>query len=142
MDPENAVVALCAEGMATGDDALFLRAWEVAADDWERCVAAHYVALSRPEAAQRLRWNRRCLELADAVGDARVAGFYPSLHASLGRAWEDLGEVAAAREEFERAAGRAGVLGEDAYGASLREAIAEGLRRTGGVGPRGWAGVR
>jgi hypothetical protein len=142
MDPENPVVALCAEGMATGDGALFLRAWEVAGDDWERCVAAHYVALSRPSAGERLRWNLRCLELADAVGDARVAGFYPSLHASVGRAWEELGDVPAAREAFERAAGHGGVLGEDAYGESLRGLIADGLRRTGAVVPEGWAGVR
>lgn len=131
MDPENPVVRLCARGMANDDGELFLRAWEVASDDYERCVAAHYVARTRATAGERLRWNLRCLELADAVGDARVAGFYPSLHAALGQGYEEAGDAGRARAHFERAAGHAGALSEDAYGNWLRIAVAGGLRRTG-----------
>ncbi|MGW0983925.1 hypothetical protein ACWD33_24265 [Streptomyces xiamenensis] len=53
MDPENPVVRLCARGMANDDGELFLRAWEVASDDYERCVAAHYVARTRATAGER-----------------------------------------------------------------------------------------
>jgi hypothetical protein len=51
MDPNNPIVKLCAEGMrAEGDgrfdDArdLFMQAWSASQDDYEACVAAHYVA--------------------------------------------------------------------------------------------------
>lgn len=51
IDPDNAVVKLCAQGMQAegagrrGDArALFEQAWEIAGDDYERCIAAHYLA--------------------------------------------------------------------------------------------------
>jgi len=138
MDPNNPVVRLCSEGMRAEsegrpDDArtAFTRAWEAATDDYDACVAAHYVARHQATAEQTLRWNAECLARADRVGDARVRGFYPSLHLNLGRAQLDLGDTERAREHFRQAAERIGDAGDGPYGDWTRYAAAQGLRATG-----------
>ncbi|MER6998613.1 hypothetical protein [Streptomyces sp. NPDC000410] len=137
MNPDNPVVQLCAQGMSAeaegrGADAraLFLRAWEAATDDYEACVAAHYLARHQPTPEETLRWNRKCLARADRVGDERVRGFYPSLHGSIGRALLDLGDVTEARTHFEAAAGRLADLPPGPYADWLRLCVARGLRAT------------
>jgi len=70
------------------------------------------------------------LSRADAVGDDRVRGFYPSLYLSLGRSYEDLGERDEARRHYDLAAWHTGDLPADGYGAMIRRGIAGGQRRT------------
>jgi hypothetical protein len=91
VDPDNPVVRLCTEGMAAEaqgrHDAAkdrFEQAWQIAADDYERCVAAHYLARQQDGPEQTLRWNEECLRYAELVGDERVAGFLPSLYLNIG----------------------------------------------------------
>lgn len=140
MNPDNPVVRLCREGMqaeAEGRDTdartLFEQAWASATDDYEACVAAHYVARHQPTPLDTLHWTQVCLERADAVGDERVAAFYPSLHANLGRAHRDLGDTAKAAEHFRLAADHLGALPADSYRDWLRSSIADGLRSTGAI---------
>ncbi|GGZ30136.1 hypothetical protein GCM10010387_24570 [Streptomyces inusitatus] len=137
MNPENPVVRLCARGMRAeaegrADEAagLFLRAWEAAEDDYEACVAAHYLARHQPTAEETLRWNQECLDRADRVGDERVRPFYPSLHGTMGRAWLDLGDAVRARAHFEAAAARLDDLPPGQYAEWLRLCVARGLRAT------------
>ncbi|MCO5995051.1 hypothetical protein [Actinoallomurus rhizosphaericola] len=143
MNPDNPVVRLCSEGMraeaeARQNDArdLFRRAWETATDDYEACVAAHYVARHQPTSEDTLHWNRECLARADRVGDERVRAFYPSLHLNIAKACRDLGRLDEAREHFQRAAACVDALPQGQYGDWNRFAIAEGLRSTGGLDPR------
>jgi len=134
MDPNNPVVRLVGQGMqaetqgrAADARALFRQAWEVAADDYEACVAAHYVARHQETPEDVLRWNTLCLERADGVGDDRVRGFYPSLHLNLARAHADLGAEDRAHEHYRLAA----ECIEDApigpYRDGIRYAVAAGL---------------
>ncbi|MEV0261343.1 hypothetical protein AB0I49_08355 [Streptomyces sp. NPDC050617] len=145
MDPGNPVVRLCVQGMeaetrGAGADAdarrLFVRAWETAADDYEACVAAHYVARHQPTARATLNWNAECLRRAELVGDERVRGFFPSLHLNMARAHQELGDRVSAREHFRRAAGALADAPPGPYGDWGRYAVAEGLRGTGGVDGR------
>lgn len=113
MDPNDPVVRLCAEGMqaeAAGrpDDAraLFERAWAARRDDFDACVAAHYVARHQASDAETLAWNRRALDHARAVGDGRADGLYASLHLNLGRSYEVTGDAGAARAQYALAAER------------------------------------
>jgi tetratricopeptide (TPR) repeat protein len=140
MHPDNPVVALCAQGMqaeAEGDldaaGALFEQAWEARSDDFEACVAAHYVARHQTTAVGVLEWNRRALEHADAVGDERVAGFYPSLYLNLGWAHEQLDEPREARRFYVLAAGSAEELADYSYGDMVRGGVAAGLQRIAGA---------
>ena len=137
MDPGNPVVKLCAEGMRAefegrGADAhaLFLRAWETRTDDYEACIAAHFVARYQQEPEEMLRWNREALERANAVRDERVQDFYPSLYLNLGKAHEEVGSPAEARRCYRLAADLAVALPADPYGDTVRAASAAGLERT------------
>lgn len=136
MDLGNPVLMLCQDGMraeAEGRPAdaqtLFEQAWEKRTDDYEACVAAHYLARHQQDPALILRWNQAAIRHADAVGDDRIAAFYPSLHVSVAMAYEQLGDPVAARTAFERAAGHVAALPAGEYGAQLRAAITDGLSR-------------
>ncbi|GAB2912032.1 hypothetical protein [Streptomyces mayteni] len=139
MDPRNEVIGLCVAGMAAeaaGDPArareLFERAWAAAGDDYERCVAAHYVARHQDTPADTLRWNEDCLRYADAVGDDRVAGFYASLHLNIARARRDLGDHELAGTHLARAAEHLPAVPEGEYRNWLRLAVADGRRAAAG----------
>ncbi|HEX2205413.1 MAG TPA: tetratricopeptide repeat protein [Longimicrobium sp.] len=138
MDPENPVVKLCAEGMrAEGENrfadarALFLQAWEASRDDYDACVAAHFVARHQDTPEETLRWNREALARADAAGGERVRGFYPSLYLNLAHAHEQVGDLDEARRFYARAAELADALPDDRYGGVVRGGIAEGKKRIG-----------
>ncbi|RKN36413.1 hypothetical protein [Micromonospora musae] len=139
MDLDNRVLRLCQDGMraeAEGRPAdartLFRRAWEASGDDYEACVAAHYLARQQDDPEEILRWNREALARADKVGDERVATFYPSLHVGVALAYERLGDPDRAREAFARAREHLPVLPSGEYGDLLRAAVTEGLARLGG----------
>lgn len=79
MRPDNPVVRLCAAGMraeAEGQDErahdLFERAWQQAGDDYEACIAAHYLARHRPTPEDTLRWNAESLRRARLADQDRT----------------------------------------------------------------------
>ena len=136
MDPENYVVKLCAAGMEAEfagriDDArrLFDEAWQAAQDDYEACIAAHYVARHQPTFADNLHWNEVALARASAADGEQVRDFYPSLYLNLGHAYEVNGDLSAARLHYERAAEHAGVLAAGSYGDMVRRGVANALVR-------------
>jgi tetratricopeptide (TPR) repeat protein len=111
MDLDSRVVRLCLEGTRAEfqsriDDAraLYLQAWQEAKDDYEACMAAHYVARHQERPEDALRWNQEALSRADAVGDDRVQNFYPSLYLNIGQAHERLGNRSEASRYFALAA--------------------------------------
>ena len=136
MDPNNPVIKLCSEGMRAeaegraGDArTFFTQAWEASMDDYDACVAAHFLARQQDTAQDMLRWNQEALLRADAAGDERVRGFYPSLYLNMGFSYEVLGNRAEAVKYYELAAGRTDDLSGGDYGEVVRKAIAEGLKR-------------
>ncbi|MGD3105279.1 hypothetical protein [Streptomyces sp. YGL11-2] len=135
MDPELPVVRLCVAGMQAEAEGrpeaalgLFQRAWDSARDDYEACIAAHYLARHQNSPEETLRWNQECLDRADLVGDERVRGFYPSLYVNMGQAHRKLGQLASAHAYFARAAERVADAPQGQYGDWNRFAIADGLR--------------
>jgi tetratricopeptide (TPR) repeat protein len=111
MDLNNPVIKLCMEGTRAEfegriEDArtLYREAWEAAQDDYERCVAAHYVARRQESPRETLRWNLEALVRAEAVGDERVSEFYASLYLNLGHSYELLGDQSQARHYYGLAA--------------------------------------
>jgi tetratricopeptide (TPR) repeat protein len=136
MDPNNPIVVLCVAGMKAEmegreDDArlLFQQAWEQSKDDFEGCIAAHYVARHQETAEKILRWNQVSLDRANAIGDERVQGFYPSLYLNMGKAYEDLGNREEAKRYYELAATRMNIVPEGRYGSMVREGVKRGLQR-------------
>ncbi|MFL7892261.1 MAG: hypothetical protein ACK2UM_15890 [Anaerolineales bacterium] len=119
MDLNNPVIKLCVEGTRAEfqgqiDEAraCYQKAWESAQDDYEACVAAHYMACHQDQPEERLHWNQVALEKAEAVGDARVSEFYPSLYLNLGQSHELLGNRTEAKHYYDLAA-ELGVLHND-----------------------------
>jgi tetratricopeptide (TPR) repeat protein len=127
MDVNNRVVKLCVEGSRAEfegrpQDArdLYRQAWSLTEDDFEACIAAHYVARFQDTPQQTLAWNLESLRRAEAVGDERVEAFYPSLYVNLGHAYEVLGEVDEA-QHFYKLAAATGMI-------PMRRVIAESKR--------------
>jgi tetratricopeptide (TPR) repeat protein len=136
LDPNNAVVRLCIEGMqaeAEGNSnkarTLFEQAWAAHSDDYEACVAAHFLARQQETHADALRWNREALTRADAAGDERVSSFYPSLYLNMGRSYEDIGDLAEARRYYELAAERIDELPPGPYSDVVRGGVMSALER-------------
>jgi tetratricopeptide (TPR) repeat protein len=127
MDPNNPIVKLCAagiaaeaEGRAEDAKALFEQAWAESRDDFEACIAAHYLARHQPTLAA---------DRADRVADERVRDFYASLYLNLGHSLEKLGRAAEACELYERAAERAEEMPDSPYTRLVRMGIAAGQAR-------------
>ena len=138
MDPNNPIVAICAEGMRAESEGrgaeakeLFERAWEAATDDYEACIAAHYLARHQETMELTLAWNEESLRRAELVGDERVDGFLPSLFLNLGHCHEELGEPEKARAFYCRAEEHLSAVPAGPYGDMVRDGVARALERTG-----------
>jgi len=135
MDPNNPVVKLCAEGMQVEGEGrteeaqqLFLHAWEMCQDDFDACIAAHFVARHRAP-AETLYWNEVALRHAKAVNDERVRAFYPSLYLNMGWSHEQLGELAQATNYYKLATMRLDELPIGSYADVVRKGVAAGQAR-------------
>ncbi len=111
MNLDNPVIKLCLagtraefKGQLAEAQRLYRAAWAVATDDYEACIAAHYVARHQVTPQDTLRWNQIALDRAEACTDDRVGEFYPSLYLNLGRAYELLGDHVKAQRYYDRAA--------------------------------------
>ena len=136
MDPNNPVVKLCAQGIdiemqGRRDEArsLFLRAWELRQDDVDACIAAHYVARHQETPDETLRWNELALTHALRASPESIRSFFPSLYLNLGKSYEDLGNLARARELYEHGELWLGDVADGGYGAMVRQGLQNGLKR-------------
>jgi tetratricopeptide (TPR) repeat protein len=140
MDPENPVVKLCAQGMeyeSKGNfeeaSTVFMAAWTQSTDDFERCVAAHYVARHQKSPDEALTWNQRSLDYARALADDRVSGFFPSLYLNMGKAYEDLGRWNDARRFYAMTVEVLPTLPNNRYGEIIRDAVERAQERVAGA---------
>ncbi len=111
MNTQNKVINLCIEGTQAEfkgqlKDAytLYWQAWEIAQNDYEACIAAHYVARFQQKPEDILFWNLEALNRADHVQPELVKDFYPSLYLNMGRAYELLGNASEAQKYYDLAA--------------------------------------
>jgi hypothetical protein len=136
MDANNPVVKLCVQGMEAegkGDPSaaaeLFHRAWDASTNDFERCIAAHYVARHQPTANQALDWNQTAMDCARRVPDDSVAEFMPSLCLNLGKSLEDLGNTAEATRLYRCAKDTVDRLPAGGYRDIVQDGINRALQR-------------
>ncbi|RKG73916.1 tetratricopeptide repeat protein [Corallococcus terminator] len=139
MDPENPVVKLCGQGMQAEaarrhEEAreCFQRAWDVATDDYEACIAAHYLARHQPTPEDTRHWNQVSLDRARAVDDDRVRSFFASLHLNLGRCAEDRGDFATARAHYQQAVEALPHVPEGPYRNVVEQGLGAALARVAG----------
>jgi tetratricopeptide (TPR) repeat protein len=111
MDLNNHVIKLCIQGTRAEfrgerDQAreLYQKAWDLASDDFEFCIAAHYLGHLEDDPARKLQWNEIALGKADSCENEEVKAFYPSIYLNLGRSHELLGNQEEAQKYYALAA--------------------------------------
>ena len=126
-NPVLAAVGRGAQAEMTGDRegacAAYTEAWNVAKDDLERCIAAHFVPRMIDDPRDKLRWNEDALRYAAAVGDDRTMGFFASLHASVGQARLGVGDINGAREALRQSEANLASVPDGSYKNGLIVAI-------------------
>lgn len=136
MDTDNPVIKLCVEGMKAenegrSEDArkLFEQAWAAHQDDFDACIAAHYLARHQDNPQAVFEWNQEALSRASAVDENRVQSFYPSLYLIMGHSYETLGDLIEARRHYEMAAERLSNIPDGAYKNVVQNGISSGFKR-------------
>jgi tetratricopeptide (TPR) repeat protein len=136
IDSENPIVRLCAEGMELEQSrrtaqakALFERAWSESHNDFEACIAAHFLARHQTDPFRALAWNLEALVRAEAVGDGSTDAFLPSLLLNLGYSHEVVGLTDEARRYYRRANDRLDTLESGPYAEVVRSGVSRGLDR-------------
>jgi len=83
---------------------LYWQAWMLSSNEYEACIAAHYVAHLQEDPHEKFKWDKIALEKADAAGDERIQEFYPSLYLNMGQSCELLGNMEEAMRYYDLAA--------------------------------------
>lgn len=95
--PFNPIVKLCLQGMEMErQDELekakdfFTQAWNEAAADFEKFLAAHYLARLTQQAPEKLNWLEKALHYTLNVPDVAVKSALPSLYLNLSKCHQAL----------------------------------------------------
>lgn len=109
-NPSNHVIKLCVQGMGMEEEGkseeasrIFLQAWKEATNEFEKYLAAYYVARHQKDARDKLKWFEASLEFALKINDVTVASAFPSLHLKIAKCHEELGEPDLAKKNYELA---------------------------------------
>jgi hypothetical protein len=108
--PNNNVVKRCLQGMGLEENGkpeeasgLFLQAWNEATNDFEKFLAAYYVARHQKSTSDKLKWLETALQFALKIDDDTVKSAFPSLYANIAKYYEELGDAGNARKNHELA---------------------------------------
>lgn len=82
---------------------LFLQAWNESTNDFEKFIAAYYVARHQSNVRDRLNWLEASLKFALTINDVTVASAFPSLYSKIAKAYEELNDAKNAEKNFELA---------------------------------------
>jgi rifampin ADP-ribosylating transferase len=109
-NPSNPIVKLCLQGIGMEDKdkpeeagKIFLQAFNEATNDFEKFIAAHYVARHQKNIPDKLQWLKATLQLALKVNDAAVKSAFSSLYFNIAKCYEDLGDSENAKKNYELA---------------------------------------
>ena len=108
--PANNIVQRCLQGMALESNgepeaagALFLQAWEAATNDFEKFLAAHYVARHQENVSDKLKWAETSLQFALEVHDPAVRSALPSLYRTIAQCFANVNDPVNAQKNEELA---------------------------------------
>ena len=109
-NPNNNVVKLCLQGMEMEEkdkpeeaSKLFHQAWNEATNDFEKFIAAYYVARHQKNVSDKLKWTETALQFALKINDDTVTSAFPSLYLNIAKCYEDLGDPDKAKKNYELA---------------------------------------
>ena len=109
-NPNNKVIKLCIEGMGMEEKGqpaeasrLFLQAWNEVTNDFEKFIAAYYVARHQKNTSDKLKWLETALQFALKINDVTVTSAFPSLYSNIAKCYEDLNDHDNAKKNYELA---------------------------------------
>ena len=109
-NPNNPIVKLCLQGMGMEEKdkpeealKLFLQAWNEATTDFEKFMAAHYVARHQKNVSDKLKWLEMTLQFALKANNDSVKSAFPSLYLNIAKCYEDLNDPEKAKKNYELA---------------------------------------
>ena len=71
----------------------FLQAWNEATNDFEKFLAAYYIARRQTIVADKLHWLETALQFGTKVNDVAVQSAFPALYKHLAECYTSLGNV-------------------------------------------------
>ncbi len=108
--PFNPVVKCCLQGMAMEDAGkpeeaatLFMQGWDEAQNDFEKFLAAYYVARHQETVSGKLNWLETSLAHALKIHDSTVISAYPALYAGIATCYEAVSRPDKAKENADLA---------------------------------------
>src|SRR5262245_12870987 len=109
-NPNNNIVKLSLQGMDLEDKGkpeeaskVFLQAWKEATHDFEKFIAAHFVARHQKNVSDKLKWLETALQFAVKINDDSVKGAFPSLYSNIAKCYQDLNDINNAKKNYELA---------------------------------------
>jgi tetratricopeptide (TPR) repeat protein len=106
-NPSNKVVQLCLRGLEIQDKGkpeeasqLFIQAWNQAEYDFEKFIAAHYVARYQKNVSDKVKWLDTALELALKIDDDSVRSALPSLYLNFAKCYDELNDSDKAKKYY------------------------------------------
>lgn len=108
---------------------LYEEAWDEAATNFEKFIAAHYLARVQPGTREKLFWDETALSFALLEKPEMINTYLPSLYLNIGKCYEDLGETALACSNYNSAAGFLAFLPDDGYGKMIASGVEAAIKR-------------
>lgn len=109
-NPNNHVIKFCLQGMNLEDmgnpeeaGKIFHQAWNEAEDDFEKFLAAHFVARHQENASDKLKWFETALEFALKVNDDATKSALPTLYSNIAESYEKLNDSENAKKNYDLA---------------------------------------
>jgi hypothetical protein len=103
--PNNTVVKLCLQGMdleakdkPTEAKQVFIQAWSEASNEFEKFIAAYFVATQQENASGKLHWLETALDLALSINNDQVKPAFGFLYEKIAECYEELKDPANARK--------------------------------------------
>src|SRR5690349_14511601 len=97
--PSNHVIKLCVQGMRLEEKGkpeeagrIFLQAWNEATNDFEKFLAAYYVARHQNNTLDKIKWTETALQLALQLNDDAVKPALPLLYSNLAAYYTQAGD--------------------------------------------------
>jgi len=109
---------------------LFMQAWNSSSNNYEKCIATHFVARHQNSPEDTLKWNIESLNRAKDAPQEKVKSYYPSLYLSIGISYENLGNHIKAKKYYDLAFEKISDLPTDdknngSYSKDVRKTILE-----------------
>jgi rifampin ADP-ribosylating transferase len=96
-NPNNPIIQLCVRGMVMEEkhelneaSRLFNQAWDEATNDFEKYIAAYFIARIKSNVSDKLSWFEKSLDFALQIENDTVSTAIPSLYVNIAKCYEKL----------------------------------------------------